>query len=777
MKTLMIIETAHGGTYFSITYLLAFLVAAGMATYAGFRKGYPRSTWLLITLTGVIFFIIGNKVLTYSPEQWTQLFTRFHFPIADKKTILGGILGLFAGAFIAKSWLRFNRPVIDTLAVALPLAMAISRIGCLFAGCCFGTPTNLPWGIRYDTASWAYHAHLAQGLVNLHDEASLAVHPVQFYQVIGCLLIAFLVWKSRKQWKSNGNQFLFSVICYGVLRIIVEFVRTPETNFFTGQFFCGLKVIQWLILGAILPGFIILILKESDAKPVLVVSRPNYVSDMRQVLLAILLSILVFTGRRWFDPLELFTIVFFYIPAIVALLFKLYLRYSVAGFRWVIPVVLVCSFSFMAQKSSPTGKENDQITFTNASLTGTIGSYYDKLGRISKQYFPGSCGSGYWNTSLNTVGTYQRTFYQAGIDVSKNLWRGKYYKYTIGARGFLGFESGGMIPDYPSGTTFGISPYVNFDWRWVGFGGGFTLGQMKLPLGHKDLESFNGGELISVDFRNFYIFPSLAVRFGPSDLVYVEAQAPALFPSSTPFFAFQAGIGSGLGKTNGTKVGIGYCKGIYAKAVYPATKAVVVSAFYGDNLQGGENGKRVFSFGVNYRFSYKTKPGDSIKHHPARMLPQQRGFSELHRTIIDIDGNVYHTLALGGQVWMAENLKSTRYRNGSKIPGVTSNVKGTGSLYNWNAVSDSSKLCPAGWRVPSLAEWKSFVYSLGGIVSAGYEMDKHFSPEGKVDQWWSSTELDADQSQSFYLNNNTIGVMFANSAKSSGLSVRCIRDN
>jgi drug/metabolite transporter (DMT)-like permease len=116
MGTLMIINTTHGGMFFSLTYVAAFLVAAGMMINERFRKGYPKSAWLLIILTGVIFFIIGDKVFTYSPEQWAQVFTKFHFPQADKKTVLGGIVGLFTGMFLAKTWLRFNRPVLDTLA-------------------------------------------------------------------------------------------------------------------------------------------------------------------------------------------------------------------------------------------------------------------------------------------------------------------------------------------------------------------------------------------------------------------------------------------------------------------------------------------------------------------------------------------------------------------------------------------------------------------------------------------------------------------------------------
>ena len=151
-------------------------------------------------------------------------------------------------------------------------------------------------------------------------------------------------------------------------------------------------------------------------------------------------------------------------------------------------------------------------------------------------------------------------------------------------------------------------------------------------------------------------------------------------------------------------------------------------------------------------------------------------FSVLHDPIVDIHGNVYHALALGGQVWMAENLKVTHYRDGSEIPGLTSNASGSGYQYNWVAVSHSINICPTGWHVPSSTEWTSLFNSLGGIDEAGRKLAETFSDTDKVCQWWSSTELDTVQAQSIYLNNKSIGVMFTNSAKSSGLSVRCVRD-
>ena len=641
MQMLMIIDTAHGGMYFSLTYLAAMLVASGMMIYTGLNKGYPRSTWLLILLTGVIFFIIGNKVFTYSPEQWTRVFTRFQFPMADKKTILGGIIGLFAGIFSAKTFLRFKCPVMDTIAIGLPVGMAISRIGCLMAGCCFGTPTHLPWGIEYGVASPAYHVHFTQGLVHMHDKYSLPIHPAQLYQLIGCLAIAFIVWKSRKQWKSDGSLFLFSVLCYGILRFFVEFVRAPETNYFTGQVFLGLKIIQWMIMAATLSGLLILIFRESkrfealsdgnnhrkDTKTLkntififnflpgrqaglrlsalAVKERDNLkrnssCSGIRKVLLLIILSMIVFSGRKWFDPLELSTIIVFLIPVIIAMAVTFYHRFSVKGFRWVAPVLLVCSFSFMAQKSSTTGSD-DRVIFTSAGFIGTAGKYAEGLYRISGQYIEGGCMEpGYWKTDTNYIGKTSRTFYQGGIDFYYNKWKGKYKKLKFGGRLSIGSETGDIKEDHPSSFVFVVNPSIGMDWRWFGFNAGLAVGQMKLPLGVGSTNQ-HSGEIISSEYRNFYVCPTIDLRVGPYDIIYFDLGTPVLFPST--YDMFHMSIGSGLGKTDGRKLEIGmFDNGGYIKFAYPIKNKIVVEALYGDNFLSGIESERVVSIGASYRF-------------------------------------------------------------------------------------------------------------------------------------------------------------------------------
>ncbi len=104
------------------------------------------------------------------------------------------------------------------------------------------------------------------------------------------------------------------------------------------------------------------------------------------------------------------------------------------------------------------------------------------------------------------------------------------------------------------------------------------------------------------------------------------------------------------------------------------------------------------------------------------------GLSWGQETVTDIDGNVYNTVSIGDQLWMAENLKVTHYQNGDEIPysyndpqygayaeysNDASNVAVYGRLYNWFAVNDERGLCPVNWHVPSDDEFKSLEMYLG----------------------------------------------------------------
>jgi uncharacterized protein (TIGR02145 family) len=138
-------------------------------------------------------------------------------------------------------------------------------------------------------------------------------------------------------------------------------------------------------------------------------------------------------------------------------------------------------------------------------------------------------------------------------------------------------------------------------------------------------------------------------------------------------------------------------------------------------------------------------------------------FKTYLRTIEDVDGNTYFTTLIDNQEWMVNNLKTTRYVNNEPIQyidnweGWSANTTGAytwfnydagnyysnkGALYNWYAVDNANGLCPAGWHVPSNAEWEALRDYLGGPTVAGGKM--------KMPEWeWESPNTGATNESNF----------------------------
>lgn len=100
-------------------------------------------------------------------------------------------------------------------------------------------------------------------------------------------------------------------------------------------------------------------------------------------------------------------------------------------------------------------------------------------------------------------------------------------------------------------------------------------------------------------------------------------------------------------------------------------------------------------------------------------------FNDTYDLVSDPDGNIYTTVNIGGQVWMGENYKSKRYRDGSLIStgdllqGHEEHVDKYGQLYSGHAVMNPSNLAPEGWRVPTAEDWLTLINTVGGMSVAG----------------------------------------------------------
>jgi uncharacterized protein (TIGR02145 family) len=196
-------------------------------------------------------------------------------------------------------------------------------------------------------------------------------------------------------------------------------------------------------------------------------------------------------------------------------------------------------------------------------------------------------------------------------------------------------------------------------------------------------------------------------------------------------------------------------------------------------------------------------------------------------TMKDIDGNTYKTVTIGKQIWMAENLRVTKYRNGNPIQlvedktvwansnsGAWCNYGNTsadgltfGNLYNWFAVNDPRGLAPKGWHIPTSAEVDSLVKFLGGVNEAGgamketsltywatpnegasnnssfsaraagiREFNGDFTQRNLTAAFWTSEMNNSYNANDFYLVYNSKVSYQAAYYMTAGFSVRCIKD-
>lgn len=92
---------------------------------------------------------------------------------------------------------------------------------------------------------------------------------------------------------------------------------------------------------------------------------------------------------------------------------------------------------------------------------------------------------------------------------------------------------------------------------------------------------------------------------------------------------------------------------------------------------------------------------------------------ELENTVQDVEGNTYRIVTIGNQTWLAENLRSTKFQDGSEIPTAfipkddEENLMKYGRLYNWQDANDARGICPIGWHVASDDDWKELETTIG----------------------------------------------------------------
>gem|GEM_PF-2124961 len=237
-----------------------------------------------------------------------------------------------------------------------------------------------------------------------------------------------------------------------------------------------------------------------------------------------------------------------------------------------------------------------------------------------------------------------------------------------------------------------------------------------------------------------------------------------------------------------------------------------------------------------YNFNFKIiNVADSKSYVPVKLTQPTKSNNEIANyqqliinevgTTADIDGNQYPIFQIGRNIWMAGNLRVTRFNNGDQITEIIKDEKWSntrkaawsmydnslkygkplGYLYNGNAALDERNICPSGWHVPTDSDWENLIKTLGGPKEAGIKLratkgwlptmngtnvsglkllpsgsrneNGQFYGAGKVGVWWSSTnDLSGVKLFTRTLSNDKQEVIKFAANPKIGAYVRCIRD-
>jgi phosphatidylglycerol:prolipoprotein diacylglycerol transferase len=142
--------------------------------------------------------------------------------LADGKTVTTGLIGAYLGVELMKWLLGIQAKTGDSFALPLALALTVGRLGCFAHGCCYGLPTQLPWGVDFGDA--------------------IPRHPTQLYESLFHFAMALILIQVIRHGKLRTHRLKFYLIAYGCYRFLTEYIR-PEP-----EYACGLTYFQWVAI-------------------------------------------------------------------------------------------------------------------------------------------------------------------------------------------------------------------------------------------------------------------------------------------------------------------------------------------------------------------------------------------------------------------------------------------------------------------------------------------------------------------------------------------------
>lgn len=407
MEAFLHIDISDSEFYYPLFYKLAFLAGFLIVLGIGIRRKYPLGTWILLNSIATVFAIIGSKVGTFGIEEWQSLFETGILPDTGRKTAFGAMIFGLVGLMISKKMLDFKAPVLDAYVWSVPVAMILQRIGCLFAGCCYGLPYDGVGAVIYQNPGHLLYNQINSGLLPFGENATLPVHNIPLYFIISSVGILLIISILHKKFKNKTALGLFGLGLILGTRFFIEFFRDPATNHVLFGEFLGIKMIQWALLGATFSLFGIAYYLSAFHKKSTFNATENPLKTARGIAV---LSLLVFLLNDWFVTVETIVIhakLVMSVSVIIFLQIRAGIKTKSFRFAHSPALMIVLSFFVMSQTYTFNRESGDEpissaeLRFSGANLgktdynciqtgTGCGGSFCvlgDSLRPIGPQYF------------------------------------------------------------------------------------------------------------------------------------------------------------------------------------------------------------------------------------------------------------------------------------------------------------------------------------------------------------------------------------------------------
>ena len=242
---------------YGVVLAAAYLLGLWLAMVRAKARGLDPNRALDLGIAIIVSALVGAKLLLVVVD-----FEHFRRDPGELLTLVraGGVFygGLIAAVGVAFWYMRRHGlplwTTCDVFAPGIALGHAVGRLGCLAAGCCFGRPTDLPWGITFTDPAAA---------ANVGTPLGVPLHPTQVYESgAEALILVFLLATERRGRYFQGRTFWSYMLLYGVTRFIIEFFRGDDR----GMVFGAISTSQFISL-LIIPVSVVMLLylsRQSD---------------------------------------------------------------------------------------------------------------------------------------------------------------------------------------------------------------------------------------------------------------------------------------------------------------------------------------------------------------------------------------------------------------------------------------------------------------------------------------------------------------------------------